>query len=88
MVVQHLDDVSRRKHDTFRSSELAPEAAEVMANTVRDFPIPDGGKSGRTLGHLTDKTDKDLISKVTLEEMVYRTWYGGRTVLLGDGENE
>ncbi|KAF9360632.1 hypothetical protein BGX26_008470 [Mortierella sp. AD094] len=29
-------------------------------------------------------TPKDLISKVFLEEMVFQTWYHGRSVLIGD----
>ncbi|GJJ75049.1 hypothetical protein EMPS_07407 [Entomortierella parvispora] len=83
-VVEHLDGSSSKEHDSFRNSDWGPEAAGAMAQAVRDFPIPNGGKSGMTLGHLIDKTDKDLISKVVLEEKVYKTWYGGRTVLLGD----
>ncbi|KAF9004134.1 hypothetical protein BGZ52_009220, partial [Haplosporangium bisporale] len=56
-----------------------------MCKEVRDFKMP-GGKDGAliTLGDLIDRTPKDLISKVMLEEKVFDTWYGGRTVLLGD----
>jgi len=88
MAVEHLDGSSTKEHDSFRNSEWGPEAAGAMAQAVRDFPILNGGKSGTTLGHLIDKTDKDLISKVVLEEKVYKSWYGGRTVLLGDGKGE
>lgn len=28
-----------------------------------------------------------MMSKVMLEETVFDTWYGGRTVLLGDGKS-
>lgn len=87
MVIQHLDAASIKEHDNFRSSDWGPEAAGAMARAVRDFPIPNSGKPGTTLGHLIDKTDKDLISKVVLEEKIYKTWYGGRTVLLGDGKS-
>lgn len=38
-----------------------------------------------TVGNLIDISPKDSISKVILEEKVFDTWYGGRTVLLGDG---
>ena len=88
MVVEHLNETSRKEHDSFKYSEWGPEAAGAMAQAVRDFPIVNGGKSGTTLGHLIDRTDKNLISKVVLEEKVYKTWYGGRTVLLGDGKEE
>ncbi|GJJ67788.1 hypothetical protein EMPS_00134 [Entomortierella parvispora] len=84
MAIEHLNESSRKEHDIFRDSDWGPEAAEAMAQTVRDFPIVNGGKPGTTLGHLIDKTNKDLISKVVLEEKVFKTWYGGRTVLLGD----
>jgi len=88
MVVEQLNGSLSKEHDSSRSSEWGPEAAGVMAQAVRDFPIMNGGKPGMTMGHLIDKTDKDLISKVVLEEKVYKTWSGGRTVLLGDGRNE
>jgi len=88
MVVEHLNETSRKEHDSFKYSEWGPEAAGAMAQAVRDFPIVNGGKSGMTMGHLIDKTDKNLISKVVLEEKVYKAWYGGRTVLLGDGKEE
>jgi len=88
MVVEHLNETSSKEHDSFRDSEWGPEAAGDMAQAVRDFPIPNDGKPGMTMGHLIDRTDKNLISKVVLEEKVYKTWYGGRTVLLGDGKDE
>ncbi|KAF9935622.1 hypothetical protein BGZ67_003260, partial [Mortierella alpina] len=37
-----------------------------------------------TYGDLIDKTPKHLISRVMFEEKGFRTWYGGRTVLIGD----
>ncbi|GJJ67787.1 hypothetical protein EMPS_00133 [Entomortierella parvispora] len=84
MVIEHLNEKSSKEHDSFRNSDWGPEAAEAMALAVRDLPIPNGGKSGTTLGHLIDKTDKNFMSKVVLEEKVYKSWYGGRTVLMGD----
>ncbi|KFH66086.1 hypothetical protein MVEG_08187 [Podila verticillata NRRL 6337] len=85
IVVQFLGKESAKKNDSFRNSEWGPEAAEAMCKEVRDFKLP-GGKDGAliTLGDLIDRTPKDLISKVMLEEKVFDTWYGGRTVLLGD----
>ncbi|KAF9352888.1 hypothetical protein BGX26_009326 [Mortierella sp. AD094] len=39
---------------------------------------------GGTLGELFDATPKHLISKVFLEEKIFKTWHHGRTVLLED----
>ncbi|KAG0029782.1 hypothetical protein BGZ82_007725 [Podila clonocystis] len=56
-----------------------------MAKEVRSFKFP-GTKDGKllTLGEYVDRTPKDLLAKVMLEETVFDTWYGGRVVLLGD----
>lgn len=83
-----MDNECSKESDSFRNSEWGPEAAEAMCKEVRDFKLP-GGKDGAliTIGDLIDRTPKDLISKVMLEEKVFDTWYGGRTVLLGDGES-
>ena len=85
-VVQFLDRKSSKLNDSFRNSEWGPEAAEALAKEVRDFKVP-GGKDGKvlTLGDYIDKTPAGLMSKVMLEELVFDTWYGGRTVLIGDG---
>ncbi|KAG0331845.1 hypothetical protein BG000_010558 [Podila horticola] len=76
---------SSKENDSFRNSEWGPEAAEAMCKEVRHFKVP-GGKDGKdlTLGDFIDRTPKGFVSKVMLEEKVFDTWYGGRTVLLGD----
>ncbi|KAF9982804.1 hypothetical protein BGZ75_005711 [Mortierella antarctica] len=84
-VVLYLDKESSKENDSFRNSEWGAEAAEAMCSDVRDFPIP-GGDSKLTLGDLIDNTPKNQISKVMLEEKVFDTWYGARTVLIGDGK--
>lgn len=71
--------------ETFRNSEWGPEAAAVMCEQVRDFPIIAGGDKKFTVGDLIDWTPKEHISKVMLEEKVFQTWGSCRTVLLGDG---
>lgn len=58
-----------------------------MCKEVRDFPVP-GGNGKLVLGDLIDRTPKEYISKVMLEEKLFDTWFGGRTVLLGDGKSE
>ncbi|KAK3813768.1 MAG: hypothetical protein JOS17DRAFT_806691 [Linnemannia elongata] len=54
-----------------------------MCDQTRDFSISFGGGK-KTLGDIYDKTPKDRIVKVMLEEKVFKTWSSGRTVLLGD----
>ncbi|KAF9311457.1 hypothetical protein BG003_007380 [Podila horticola] len=85
MVIQFLTKETSKLNDSFRNSQWGPEAAEAMAKEVRDFKVP-GGKDGTvlTLAAYLDRTPKNLISKVMLEEIVFDTWYGGRTVLIGD----
>ncbi|KAG0069260.1 hypothetical protein BGZ92_004709, partial [Podila epicladia] len=76
---------SSKEHDSFRNSEWGPERAEAMCKTVRHFKVPIGKEGAAvTMGDLIDKTPKDLISKVMLEEKLFETWFGGRVVLLGD----
>ncbi|KAF9200929.1 hypothetical protein BGZ49_008841 [Haplosporangium sp. Z 27] len=65
----------------FRNSEWGPESVDAMIKAFEDFPCPNGG----TMKELFDATPKDLISKVFLEEKIFKTWYHGRTVLIGDG---
>ncbi|KAF9992370.1 hypothetical protein BGZ80_004189 [Entomortierella chlamydospora] len=63
-----------------RLSEWGPEASTEMIEFVRHQPSPFKG----TLGDIIDKTNKDLISKIALEEKYFESWYNGRVVLLGD----
>ncbi|KAG0003321.1 hypothetical protein BGZ80_003243 [Entomortierella chlamydospora] len=42
------------------------------------------GPGEATVGDLIDNTERHLIYKVMLEERTFRTWHGGRTVLIGD----
>ncbi|KAF9582727.1 hypothetical protein BGW38_010840, partial [Lunasporangiospora selenospora] len=80
MTVQ-LDTSSMSKDFLFKNSEWGPESNEVMIKEIYDFPSHFGG----TIGELIDATPRDLISRVFLEEKLFETWYGGRTVLIGDG---
>ncbi|KAG0097695.1 hypothetical protein BGZ93_002176 [Podila epicladia] len=75
------DGAYSAQNDSFRSSEWGPEAAEAMAKEVRDFKVP-GGKDGQvlTMGDYIDRTPKDLIAKVMLEEIVFDTWHNGRVM--------
>lgn len=65
----------------FRNSEWGPEANTSMLDEIYNFPIKNGG----VLGDLIDATDKNLISKVYIEEKLFQTWNHGRIALMGDG---
>ncbi|KAF9095780.1 hypothetical protein BGX29_008877 [Mortierella sp. GBA35] len=88
MVLHHLDKKASKaaQEQRFRQSENSEWgscAAQSMCEEVRGFRIPIGGKES-TLGDLFDQTPKELISKVMLEEKMFKTWYSGRIVLMGD----
>ncbi|KAF9283966.1 hypothetical protein BGZ74_001826 [Mortierella antarctica] len=89
MVIDFLDQETSRDENPHENSEWGPGAAEVMCNEVRDFKIP-GGKDGKqlTIGDLIDRTPKERISKVALEEKLFEVWSHERTVLLGDAFKE
>jgi hypothetical protein len=72
----------------FRSNDNAEWGAypaQIMCDETRNFPIP-LGEGLSTLGDLYDMAQKDMISKVMLEEKVFTTWHSGRVVLMGDGK--
>ncbi|KAF9160882.1 hypothetical protein BGX20_002359, partial [Mortierella sp. AD010] len=64
----------------FRRAEWNAEANETILREFRDLPSPWGG----TMGDLFDISRKENISKVFLQEKLFKTWYHGRTVLAGD----
>ncbi|KAG0284018.1 hypothetical protein BGZ96_011621 [Linnemannia gamsii] len=83
-IVQSLTNETSKENDAFKNSEWGPEAALPMCQQVKDFPIVSGGDKKLTLGDLFAWTSWDQVSKVMLEEKVFKTWYDCRTVLIGD----
>ncbi|KAF9434453.1 hypothetical protein BGZ76_007993 [Entomortierella beljakovae] len=69
------------KHQQFRNSEWGPESCELTLRDFHKLPCPWGG----TMGEIFDATPRESISKVFLEEKLFKTWYHGKTVLIGDG---
>ncbi|KAI1315564.1 hypothetical protein EDD11_000638 [Mortierella claussenii] len=63
-----------------RGRDWYPETAVEICEDVRNFKCPYGG----SVMDLIEATPKGLVSKVLLEEKMYRTWYNGRVVLVGD----
>ncbi|KAK3817832.1 MAG: hypothetical protein J3R72DRAFT_480149 [Linnemannia gamsii] len=82
--IYFLEKETSKQNDAFRNSEWGSEAAAAMCEDVKNFPIFSGGGKIRTLQDLMDRTPKEQISKVMLEEKVFETWYSNRTVLIGD----
>ncbi|KAG0098249.1 hypothetical protein BGZ93_000676 [Podila epicladia] len=78
MVIHFLDKESSKRNDSFRNSEWGLEAAEALAREVRPFKVP-GGKDGKvlTLREYVDRTPRNSMSKVMLEEIIFDTWYSG-----------
>ncbi|KAF9086995.1 hypothetical protein BGX23_008426 [Mortierella sp. AD031] len=83
-VVQYLNEETSKENDAFRQSEWGQEAATAMCKELCHFPIISGSEKPLTLGDLFDWSPKEYISKVMLEEKVFKTWYHCRTVLIGD----
>ncbi|KAK3817834.1 MAG: hypothetical protein J3R72DRAFT_529484 [Linnemannia gamsii] len=79
-----LDEKIGKTNDAFLNLEWGAEAASAMCEEIKDFPIISGGDKILTLQDLMDRTPKEQISKVVLEEKVFKTWYDCRTVLIGD----
>ncbi|KAF9308467.1 hypothetical protein BG003_011056, partial [Podila horticola] len=63
-----------------RGRDWYPETVVEICEDVRNFKCPYGG----SVMDLIEATPKGLVSKVLLEEKMYRTWYHGRVVLIGD----
>ncbi|KAF8986349.1 hypothetical protein BGZ46_005534 [Entomortierella lignicola] len=68
----------------FRNSEWGPESNDKMAKEYEHLPCPFGG----TMGELIEITPKSKISKIFLEEKLFKTWYHGQTVLIGDAAHK
>ncbi|KAF9905026.1 hypothetical protein EC991_002089 [Linnemannia zychae] len=88
-LVHYLDGKTSKAamEQRFRSSENSEWGdypAQSMCEETRNFPVELNDGKKRTIGELYDKTPKEYISKVMLEEKVFDTWYSGRAVLLGD----
>lgn len=86
MVIEFLDRAATKEDESFRLPNWGSQAAETMCNQVRDFKVP-SGKDGKvhTLGDLIDRTPKDRISRIMLEEKLFSTWHSDRVALLGEG---
>ena len=78
--LQYLDKTEAERQQ-FINSEWGPESNKTMIDEFRNRINPFGG----AMGDFIDATPPELISKVSLEHKMFKTWYHGRTVLIGDG---
>ncbi|KAH7056226.1 hypothetical protein BKA57DRAFT_522308 [Linnemannia elongata] len=76
--------VEQRFRNIENSGEWGATPAQTMCDETRDYPLKLGDGKKRTMRDLYDLTPKELISKVALEEKVFKTWYHGRVALMGD----
>ncbi|KAI9242273.1 MAG: hypothetical protein BYD32DRAFT_403771 [Podila humilis] len=68
----------------FRNDEWGPEANKAMIEEISNFPLVHGG----VMKDLIDASDKDLISRVYIEEKLFKTWHHGRIALIGDAAHK
>ncbi|KAF9921141.1 hypothetical protein FBU30_008877 [Linnemannia zychae] len=71
---------SRGSNGSNHGRDWYPETIVEICEDVRNFKCPYGG----SVMDLIESTPKGMVSKVLLEEKLYRTWYHGRVVLVGD----
>ncbi|KAF9111865.1 hypothetical protein BGX27_004338 [Mortierella sp. AM989] len=80
MICGKMENPEDHDEINFKFSDWGPVAADELCEQVRHFKIPFGG----TVGDLMDRTSKERISKVMLEDKYFHTWWHLRTVLMGD----
>lgn len=68
---------------SFRNTEWGPESNENMIKEIYDFATPNG-----PLGQFIDKTARERISRVFLEEKMFETWHHSRVILIGDAAHK
>ncbi|KAI7817027.1 hypothetical protein BC939DRAFT_467178 [Gamsiella multidivaricata] len=74
-----LSEAEAEEHQV-RNSEWGPHANDTMLDLYRDKPCP----WGSNMAEIFDATPKDMISKVFLEQKMFKTWFHSRTVFIGD----
>jgi len=82
VVLEDDEDHDSHGSHSSRGRDWYPETPVEICEDVRNFKCPYGG----SVMDLIEATPKGLVSKVLLEEKMFRTWYSGRVVLVGDGE--
>ncbi|KAF9342269.1 hypothetical protein BGX26_007928, partial [Mortierella sp. AD094] len=79
-VILQIESTVASKDPTLRNSDWGSEGDEGIMHSAFDKVTPIGG----TVRDLYNISPKEEISKVFLEDKMFKTWYHGRTVLIGD----
>lgn len=82
-IARDVPKTAIRQGESSKVNIWRPEDIEEMLNAVKDCDCPYGGQ----IGDLLDTTPPEQMYMHMSEERCCETWYGGRTVLLGDGKN-
>ncbi|KAG0366977.1 hypothetical protein BGZ54_004598 [Gamsiella multidivaricata] len=80
-VTREVDKTAIRQGEASKVYQWRPEDVEAVLKTVKDFECPYGGQ----IGDLIETTAPESMYFYMSEERFCETWYGGRTVLIGDG---
>ncbi|KAF9175115.1 hypothetical protein BGX21_007362 [Mortierella sp. AD011] len=80
-ITRDVDKVAIRQGEASRVNQWRPDDLETMLEVVKSFECPYGGQ----VGDLIESTPSESIYLNMSEERFCETWYGGRTVLVGDG---
>ncbi|KAG0062130.1 hypothetical protein BGZ89_010909 [Linnemannia elongata] len=80
----YTEAMEQRFRNSENSGEWGAASAQTMCDETRNFAVNLSDGKKRTLGDLYDLAPKELVSKVMLEEKVFKTWHHGRIVLMGD----
>ncbi|KAG0231070.1 hypothetical protein BGW41_002326 [Actinomortierella wolfii] len=71
---------------SFSCSEYAPESTRELLEKIRDIKTPFGGTVGTDL---VDQTPKERVSRILVEEKLFKTWTDERRcVLIGDAAHK
>ncbi|KAG0054779.1 hypothetical protein BGZ83_010455 [Gryganskiella cystojenkinii] len=84
LVVRQLASAAQCEEEKYNGIPWEPERALEMMEEIKDFKLP----YGRTLGDLFFHTPNESISRVYLEDKLFKTWNHGRIALMGDAAHK
>ncbi|KAG9071566.1 hypothetical protein KI688_005778 [Linnemannia hyalina] len=82
-VTQYLTTAEQDSNKVFANTTFDYSHALSMAREVMNFPIITGGPGAPTIKDFLKYTTTSL-KKIVLEEKLFKTWYHGRVVLIGN----
>ncbi|KAF8985956.1 hypothetical protein BGZ46_000042 [Entomortierella lignicola] len=79
-ITRDVDKTAIRQGEASKVNQWRPEELETMLDAVKDFECPYGGR----VSDIIETTPPETMYLHMSEERSCETWYGGRTVLVGD----